>query len=498
MNPISTINSNNQQRLRAVLTQFEHSVSDHHAEGTFIACLLASPNEVPTAARLVPSDYFSGNDNRTIYGLILSASLESQQAGYTFGHEQIRARLTTPQQLDCFAAYAAMSQQINAGKEINGAFDRMRKAYIRSQAFRRMGAAQERILNQEADAGQAVAFAATELTNLLAASVPDGGMQPLASGPLNLDNVQEKSISIPFLPRLMELTRGLRAGRLHTIVSRTGGGKSALMLAMAVDVAVNQNIPVLYLDSEMDREEVQWRALAMLVGKPEQALRRCRDNAELQQQVEDAHRRLAASPLRYVQTGGKPLDYALSMMDLFARAEVARQPQGLGLILHDYLKPAGGDSKTPEFVVLGEMAEQLKQTANRLKLPIVTACQANRSAIGLSHSDYGNAGDATITGSDRIAHNSDVIMTLRNLHHEEQEIVRKQFPLTQEPDAEPLNNLPFNAVLHLHKCRGGANCPFGLPIFHHRGTYRFTEKAVGKEMNFLRDSAFLRRRRKAG
>lgn len=321
------------------------------------------------------------------------------------------------------------------------------------------------------DVGGVLASSIEQLTTILQTGHSGQGMQLVGEGSLG-------SSSAGLMPSVLweyfSMLGGLCPGTLHVIAARTNVGKSALLQAVAVDLAVRQSVPVLVLDSEMERDAVFARSLASLTGADERALRQ----GYTDQTVVSARTALLAAPLYHLKIGG------LASGDIFARMRQFRQMLGgrQGLIVLDYVKtPADIDPKVPEFAALGRYASDVKDEAGRLGLPILAGVQENRSGIGLDQKRRANGeGLGAVSGSDRISHVCDSVAGLRNVTNDEAGRILQAFGARDDYTGHvEVNKLRFNQVLHVNKNRSGPTLEPGLPVYFRKGTSRFEE--VGQE-----------------
>lgn len=222
---------------------------------------------------------------------------------------------------------------------------------------------------------------------------------------------EEDNLVIPTLfPALdKELGGGLEGGKLYTIAARSKGFKSTTLLNFAVNIGVKQGIPVLYLDTEMDTRSQQRRFLAIVSDVPEKRLRQ----KELLTNDDLFKIRKAIELLQ-----GKKVFHKLipnfSVEQIVSQTRKYCMREGVRLLIFDYIKMPSGNSKLQERQLLGVVTSTLKDLASELKIPILTACQLNRQAIGKE-----NYNEAYIAESDRILWFTDYLFYQRRKTEEE-------------------------------------------------------------------------------
>jgi replicative DNA helicase len=201
---------------------------------------------------------------------------------------------------------------------------------------------------------------------------------------------------------------GLRKGTVNVIGARTKVGKSLIGLNMGADIA-NRDIPVLYLDTEMTRQDQQNRGGSMIsygtTGKStindietgQFANNDFRKNSlmELAQQKKNI-------PFYHKNIGGKAFEDQISIMRRWLAKVVGLNDQGKAndcVIVYDYVKLMEASelakSDLKEFQLLGFMMTSLHNFALRYEVPILSFIQLNRDGINKESTD-------AASGSDRI------------------------------------------------------------------------------------------------
>jgi replicative DNA helicase len=261
-------------------------------------------------------------------------------------------------------------------------------------------------------------------------------------------------------PKLMDVLHGLRRKRMNVLFARSKVGKSTHMANMATDLT-RQDIPGLYLDSEMSRMEQASRVLSMVSGVPEHMIESGRylSDEMLSGRLGEAAATVRGIPLYYVNISGKSIDYIRKIMEDF-RASVGTSVHG-GMVatnpccvFYDWLKvPVGqGQQQMKEYQILGQIATMFKDSLKELDMPGVVGAQANREGIEKSASAKAvHSADGCVSGSDQILMFCDALILARRLGQEEQAIADRL--------PKPYR---FNQMLHVLDQRAGRACPEGI------------------------------------
>lgn len=208
---------------------------------------------------------------------------------------------------------------------------------------------------------------------------------------------------------------GFRPGTINCIGARPKVGKTLLGMNIGMRVAsgagydwpkFNQGaeVPVLYLDTEMTREDQWTRMLALLstvkiddieTGKYSKDPRK---SALVQQAID----KLETIPYDFLSIAGQPFEETEAVMRRWVTRKVGMNDDGTAkpcLIIFDYLKLMSSEAmesaKLAEFQVLGFMMTRLHNFAVKYKVPMLSFVQLNRDGINTEDT-------SAVSQSDRI------------------------------------------------------------------------------------------------
>lgn len=195
---------------------------------------------------------------------------------------------------------------------------------------------------------------------------------------------------------------GLRKGTINVIGARPKIGKTLLSDNMGKNIA-NLGIPVLNMDTEMNKEDHINRLLAMMSEIEINVIEtgKFSDSPDKRNKIHKAAESLKEMKLYHKSIAGKPFEDQLSIMRRWLVKEVGLNDDGTAkdcVIFYDYLKlmdSAGISQDLKEYQVLGFMMTSLHNFAVRYKVPIVAFIQLNRDGITKESTD-------SASGSDRI------------------------------------------------------------------------------------------------
>lgn len=195
---------------------------------------------------------------------------------------------------------------------------------------------------------------------------------------------------------------GLRRGTVNIIGARPKTGKTLLSDNIGKNIAA-LGIPVLNMDTEMNKEDHINRLLAMMSETEINVIEtgKFSESPEKRNKLLKAAEELKDMKLYHKSIAGKPFEDQLAIMRRWLVKEVGLNDDGTAkdcVIFYDYLKlmdSAGINQDLKEYQVLGFMMTSLHNFAVRYKVPIMAFIQLNRDGITKESTD-------SASGSDRI------------------------------------------------------------------------------------------------
>lgn len=170
-------------------------------------------------------------------------------------------------------------------------------------------------------------------------------------------------------------------------------GKSNFAINEAHNLAVLNNIPVLYIDTEMQTSTFITRLLAIDTGIPMRDLENFsyKSNSELNKKVESSLKKIKEAPLIH--------KYSPNWTKDKIRDDVTALKRNLGIevVIYDYVKvKEAGVGGTQEHNELGNWTIFLKDLAGELNIPIVSMAQMSPYEMRLADSDKINRYASTV------------------------------------------------------------------------------------------------------
>lgn len=177
--------------------------------------------------------------------------------------------------------------------------------------------------------------------------------------------------------KLDKVTSGWQPSDLVIIAARPGMGKTAFVLSMARNVAIQFNFPVAIFSLEMSSVQLITRLISSETGLSSEKLRTGKLEKHEWEQLSVKVKDLEKAPLYIDDTP------SLSIFDLRAKARRLASQYGVKLIIIDYLQlmtagggGKGGGNREQE---ISTISRNLKALAKELDVPVIALSQLSRA-----------------------------------------------------------------------------------------------------------------------
>ena len=173
---------------------------------------------------------------------------------------------------------------------------------------------------------------------------------------------------------LDKMTSGWQNSDLIIIAARPAMGKTAFVLSMAKNMAVNHNQPIALFSLEMSSVQLVNRLIASETELGSEKIRNGKLSEEEWQQLHSKIKALIKAPIYVDDTP------ALSIFELRAKCRRLQQRYGIKVLIIDYLQlmTAGADMRGNREQEVSMISRQLKIIAKELNIPVIALSQLNR------------------------------------------------------------------------------------------------------------------------
>ena len=194
----------------------------------------------------------------------------------------------------------------------------------------------------------------------------------------NIERLQRGGESITGVPSgfkdLDDLTAGFQQSDLVIVAARPSMGKTAFVLNIAQNAALDKNVPVAFFSLEMSKESLVQRLLTSEGRVDAQRLRKGKLHDDEFVRLGRAAGMLSHAPIWIDDTPG------ITLLEMRSKARRLKTDNDIGMIVVDYLQlmqgPNNQESRQQE---ISYISRSLKSLARELKVPVVALSQLSRA-----------------------------------------------------------------------------------------------------------------------
>lgn len=288
---------------------------------------------------------------------------------------------------------------------------KIKQTYARKEIYDICESTKNFMLSDESETlnpSELVGIVESKITEIACNTVNENGVHKMGTG---LKERLEERAKRPTLVAGLEVgweicdrvTNGGQAGDLIIVCARAKMGKSVVLTTWAKKFSVEDELPVLYIDTEMTSEEQEDRIVSMITKIPVHEIVTGLFAIDTEEgtakekiaKIKDAIDLINKSPYYHVYMPNFSTEKVVSL------AKQYKSKYNIQALFFDYIKvPASGSStlnSMKEYQALGFFTSTLKDLAGILKIPVYSAVQENRNDEKGTEKGAGN-----VAGSDRI------------------------------------------------------------------------------------------------
>lgn len=272
---------------------------------------------------------------------------------------------------------------------------------------------------------------------------------------------------------LDRITSGWQRSDLVIIAARPAMGKTAFVLSVARNAAVEFNKPVAVFSLEMSSLQIVNRLIASESELPGDKLRKGQLEEYEFQQLNAKIGRLSEAPIFIDDTP------ALTIFELRAKARRLKQQHDISLIVVDYLQlmHAGGDGKGNREQEISSISRSLKSIAKELNIPIIALSQLSRAVETRGGDKKPQLSDLRESGA--IEQDADLVLFIHRAEY---------YNLTEDEDG---NSTQGVAEIIIAKHRNGPVGRVKLRFIEHLAKFTDLNSAASPELNIESKNDFL-------
>ncbi|MFH2096611.1 MAG: replicative DNA helicase [Bacteroidota bacterium] len=437
-------------------------------EEAVLGAVMLEKNAIHVVTEFLKPECFYKDAHRTIFEVIMKLFKEMKAIDMLTVSDELRNQRKL-EEVGGYLYITMLTSKIASAAHLEFHARIIVQKYIQRELIRVSSEIQKRAFDDNEDIDNLLDFSENELFNIAQGSIK----KDVASITVLIDDAfkhiekagekGEGLIGVPSgFTSIDRITSGWQKSDLVIIAARPSMGKTAFVLSMARNIAVEHNRPVAIFSLEMSSLQLVNRLIVSETHIPGEKIKNGRLEPYEWEQMEIQTRDLAKSPL-YIDDSA-----AISIFELRAKARRLKQQYKIELLIVDYLQlmTGGGDirggNREQE---VSNISRSLKAMAKDLEIPVIALSQLNRSVEMRSGDKRPQLSDLRESGA--IEQDADIVMFI---HRPE------KYGITQDEEGNSTKGL---AEIIIAKHRNGAIADVSL---------KFQEKyAQFSEFNMISD-----------
>ena len=348
-------------------------------EETVLGQLMLEDDAISKVIDDLTVDTFYNKKHQLIFSSIIKINGNSEPVNIQTVIEQLRK----DEELEGIGgAYfiAQLTQNVSSAAHIEHHAKLLAQKFIQRELIRVSAEIQEKAFDPAVDVEELVDFSETEIFK-----VAEGNIKKAAS-PIsivleealrNIEAAQKNQNKYSGNPSgftdLDAITSGWQKGNMIVIAARPAMGKTAFVLTMLRNMAIDFQLPVAMFSLEMSNEQLVGR---MIVSETEIEHGKIK-NGNLSEsdwvKIYENTKRLANAPIYLDDTP------ALSIMEFRAKCRRLKEKHDIECVFLDYLQLMTSNNPASREQEVSMISRQIKSVAMELKIPIIALSQLNRS-----------------------------------------------------------------------------------------------------------------------
>ena len=412
-------------------------------EAVLGALMLERDSIIAVQEYITPAAFYT-EEHRLIYQAIESLSAELKPIDLYTVTERLRSRKEL-KKVGGAAYLAQLTQRVGSAANVEFHAKIIAQKYVQRELIRSATEIQRRSYDEDQDVNDLIGYAESEIFAVAEGHVKrsvQNAKDVLARAMKQIEDASKNTSAFNGVPSgflsIDRVTLGWQPSDLIIVAARPSMGKTAFVLSMARNMAVDHENGVAFFSLEMSATQLMMRLVVAETGLSSTDIRSGRLTPEQWRYLENKVKPLGKAPLYIDDTP------ALSVFEFRSKARRLKIHNDIKIIIIDYLQLMTGtkDSKGNREQEVAFISRTLKAIAKELDVPIIALSQLNRSTESRGGSKRPQLSDLRESGA--IEQDADIVAFIHRPEY---------YGFTQTDDGLPTAGM---AEIILAKHRNGA------------------------------------------
>ena len=350
-------------------------------EEAVLGALMLERDSIITVQEFVTPDAFYTEEHRLIYKAIEELSAELKPIDLFTVTEKLKAQKNLTK-VGGATYLAQLTRKVGSAANVEFHAKIVAQKYVQRELIRSATEIQRRSYDEETDVNELIGFAESSIFKVAEGHVKrsvQSAEDILKATIKQIEEASRKGGAFNGVPsgfmELDRLTLGWQPSDLIIVAARPAMGKTAFVLSMARNMAIEHENGVAFFSLEMSATQLMMRLVVAETGLSSSDIRSGRLTPEQWRHLEVKSKPLSKAPLFIDDTP------ALSVFEFRSKARRLKLTNDIKIIIIDYLQLMTGpqDSKGNREQEVAFISRTLKAIAKELNVPIIALSQLNRT-----------------------------------------------------------------------------------------------------------------------
>ena len=404
-------------------------------EEAVLGALMLEKDSIIAVQEYVTPDAFYTEEHRTIYRAIEELSMELKPIDLYTVTERLKAKKEL-KKVGGASYLAQLTQKVGSAANVEFHAKIIAQKYVQRELIRSATEIQKRSYDESTDVTELIGYAEGEIFK-----VAEGHVKRSVQASKNTSAFNGVPSGFMAIDRV---TLGWQLSDLIIIAARPSMGKTAFVLSMARNMAVDHEQGVAFFSLEMSAVQLMMRLIIAETGLSGNDVKSGRLTPEQWRHLESATKPLGSAPLYIDDTP------ALSVFEFRSKARRLKIHHDIKIIIIDYLQLMTGnqDSKGNREQEVAFISRTLKAIAKELNVPMIALSQLSRATEMRGGSKRPQLSDLRESGA--IEQDADIVAFIHRPEY---------YGINQDENGMPTAGM---AEIILAKHRNGAVCDVNL------------------------------------
>ena len=352
-------------------------------EEAVLGALMLESDSIIAVQEYITADTFYTEEHRVIYRAIESLSAELKPIDLYTVTERLKVRKEL-KKVGGASYLAQLTQKVGSAANVEFHAKIIAQKYVQRELIRSATEIQRRSYDEDQDVTDLIGFAEGEIFKVAEGHVKrsvQNAKDILAKALAQIEEASKNTSAFNGVPSgfmaLDRVTMGWQPSDLIIIAARPSMGKTAFVLSMARNMAIDHQAPVAFFSLEMSAVQLMMRLIVAETGLYSNDIKSGRLTPEQWRHLESATKPLGTAPLYIDDTP------ALSVFEFRSKARRLKIHNDIKIIVIDYLQLMTGSQETKgsgnREQEVAFISRTLKAIAKELNVPMIALSQLSRA-----------------------------------------------------------------------------------------------------------------------